>query len=474
VLEVLVIDDDAQFRDAFSRRVRARAHHVLECADLSAGLRQLDQRRFDLVLVTHAPPRVDGFEILRHVRREALATDVVLLTEHASLDEAVAAMREQAADYVQKPLDDGALARVTDHAERRRAPTDPPPFVSAPARALDDLLLWGDSPAMTRLGDRVAAIAASDAAVLLTGETGTGKELVARSIHQRSRRASRPFVAINCAAFPDTLIEEELFGHERGAFTGALRRREGRFRAAHGGTLFLDEIAELSLPAQAKLLRVLQDLSFEPIGSNTTQKVDVRVISATHRDLRDLVQKGRFRDDLYYRIKVCDVHMPALRERPAELGPLIEHFLRRLVPEGAAPARLTARARACLLAYTYPGNIRELAHALEHALVLARGRTIDIEHLPAELTGGRTETDDDGPTRPLAQAVREFEHDYLVRALQVSGGVRVRAAQLLGISRKTLWTKLRELGIGNGNGDEAIAESMVESRPDGRHDDSHE
>jgi two-component system NtrC family response regulator len=449
VLEVLVIDDDAQFRDAFSRRVRAHAHHVLECGDLSSGLRQLDQRRFDLVLVTHAPPRVDGFEILRHVRRESMNTDVVLLTEHATLTEAVAAMREQAADYVEKPLDDGALARLTHHAERRRAPSEP--GLDA-ARPLDDQLLWGDSPAMTRLADRVSAIAASDAAVLLTGETGTGKELVARAIHGRSRRAARPFVAINCAAFPETLIEEELFGHERGAFTGALRRREGRFRAAHGGTLFLDEIAELSAPAQAKLLRVLQDLSFEPIGSNTTQKVDVRVISATHRDLRELVNQGRFRDDLYYRIKVCDIHMPALRERPAELPPLIEHFLRRLSPDPAAPVRLTPRARARLLEYSYPGNIRELAHALEHAIVLARGRTIDLEHLPTEVTGAAAAADGGETTRPLAQAVREFERDYLVRVLHMCGGVRVRAAQLLGISRKTLWTKLRELGLGHENG----------------------
>jgi two-component system response regulator AtoC len=451
VLEVLLIDDDAQFRDAFSRRVRAHAHHVLECGDLSSGLRHLDQRRFDLVLVTHAPPRVDGFEILRHVRRESLDTDVVLLTEHASWPEAVAAMREQAADYVEKPLDDGALARLTDRAERRRAPSDPGLDAGRP---LDDQLLWGDSPLMTRLADRVSAIAASDAAVLLTGETGTGKELVARAIHGRSRRAMRPFVAINCAAFPETLIEEELFGHERGAFTGALRRREGRFRAAHGGTLFLDEIAELTAPAQAKLLRVLQDLSFEPIGSNTTQKVDVRVISATHRDLRELVNQGRFRDDLYYRIKVCDIHMPALRERPAELPPLIEHFLRRLSPDPAAPVRLTARARTRLLEYSYPGNIRELAHALEHAIVLARGRTIDLEHLPTELTGVVSPDDGPAPTRPLAQAIREFERDYLVRALHICGGVRVRAAQLLGISRKTLWTKLRELGIGHGGSED--------------------
>jgi two-component system, NtrC family, response regulator AtoC len=442
VLDVLVIDEDAQFRDGLGRRLRAHAHRVLECPDLAAGLRYLDQKRFDLVLVTHAPPSVDGLEILRHVRREAMPTDVVLLTARAQLAEALAAMREQAADYVEKPCDEETLLRLTSNAERRRASAEP---LDEPS-SLDDLMLWGDSPAMARLQERVTAIASSEAAVLLTGETGTGKELVARAIHRRSRRAERPFVAVNCAAFPDTLIEEELFGHERGAFTGALRRREGRFRAAHGGTLFLDEIAEMSLSAQAKLLRVLQDLSFEPIGSNTTQKVDVRVISATHRDLREMARQGRFRDDLYYRIKVCDIHLPALRDRPAELAPLIDHFLRRLAPDGSTP-RLSPLARARLLSYSYPGNIRELAHALEHALVLSRGRSIDLEHLPAEVVGTPQEIDLGQMTRPLAEAVREFERAYLMRALQLAGGVRVRAAQLLGISRKTLWMKLRELGI---------------------------
>ncbi len=444
VLDVLVIDDDDGFRDDLARRVRAHALRVTECGDLAAALRHMERKRFDLVLVAHAPPQLDGFELLRHVRRESLESDVVLMTARPSLEEAMAAIHERAADYLEKPCDEDALTRVTERAERRRAPSEPGVSRMQP---FADLLLWGDSPAMTRLADRVDAIAASDAAVLLTGETGTGKELVAQAIHRNSRRAHRPFVAVNCAAFPDTLIEEELFGHERGAFTGALRKRDGRFRAAHGGTLFLDEVAELSAPAQAKLLRVLQDLSFEPIGSNTPQKVDVRVISATHRDLRTLVAETRFRDDLYYRIKVCDVHLPALRERRAELVPLIEHFLRRLAPEGAPPVQLTPRARTRLLAYDYPGNIRELAHALEHALVLARGRTIDLEHLPAELAGTPGDRDPGTATRPLAEAMREFEREYLLRALRLSGGVRVRAAELLGISRKTLWMKLRELGV---------------------------
>jgi DNA-binding NtrC family response regulator len=458
VLEVLVIDDDVAFREALARRVRAHAPSVRvhECADLGAGLRHLDERRFDLVLVGHAPPSLDAFELLRHVRRESLPTDVVLMTARATLSDAMAAMREHAVDYVEKPLEDFALERTIAHASRRRAPalgTVPPPPVAS--GGLDDLLLWGDSPAMTRLADRVDAIAASEATVLLTGETGTGKELVARAIHRHSRRAERAFVAVNCAAFPDTLIEEELFGHERGAFTGALRRREGRFRAAHGGTLFLDEVAELSAPAQAKLLRVLQDLSFEPIGSNTPQKVDVRVISATHRDLRAFVAQGRFRDDLYYRIKVCDIHMPALRERPAELEPLIEHFLRRLGAPG-----LTMRARARLLGYAYPGNIRELAHALEHARVLARGGTIDVDHLPSEIAGaagdpgGALSIAIGDVSRTLPDAVREFERAYVARALAVAGGVRVRAAELLGISRKTLWVRMRELGLTETEADE--------------------
>jgi DNA-binding NtrC family response regulator len=299
---------------------------------------------------------------------------------------------------------------------------------------------------MRDLLDRADAIADSDAAVLLHGESGTGKELVARRIHEHSARAGGPFVAVNCAAFPDTLIEEELFGHERGAFTGAVRQRDGRFKAAHGGTLFLDEIAELSPPAQAKLLRVLQTLTFEPIGSDTTLTVDVRVISATHRDLRERILAGRFREDLYYRVKVLDLRLPALRERAEDLPLLMDHFLRHFGPRGRPVPRLTPRAAAALRAYPWPGNVRELEHAIEHAVVIARGGDIDVHHLPGDLTGEAPPPP--APViRPLGAAMKEFEHDYLLHVLRQTRGARAQAAALLGISRKSLWEKLREHGI---------------------------
>jgi DNA-binding NtrC family response regulator len=308
--------------------------------------------------------------------------------------------------------------------------------------------LLGTSAAMRELLDRADAVATTDAPVVLLGESGTGKELVARRIHARSSRRDGPFVAVNCAAFPDTLIEEELFGHQRGAFTGAVKEREGRFKTAQGGTLFLDELAELSAQAQAKLLRVLQSFSFEPVGSDTTVHVNVRVISATHRDLREAIVAGRFREDLYYRIKVVELRLPPLRAREEDLELLIGHFLAEhaaSVP-GRSPPRLTPRARAALIRYNWPGNVRELQHAIAHAVVLARGGDLDLPHLPDDVTGAPLGAATRG-LEPLGVAMKAFEREYLVKILRHTSGARARAAALLGISRKTLWEKLREHGI---------------------------
>jgi transcriptional regulator with GAF, ATPase, and Fis domain len=311
---------------------------------------------------------------------------------------------------------------------------------------------------MLKLQSRIEMIAPSEAATLIMGESGTGKELVARLLHERSPRAKKPFVAVNCGAFPETLIEAELFGFERGAFTGAVKKREGRFRAADGGTLFLDEIAELPLSAQAKLLRVLQDGSVEPLGTDSPVKVDVRVISATHRNLREQVAKRLFREDLFYRINVLDLSLPPLREREGDLPVLIQFFLdgfpRLEGGERVVPV-LSADAYAALSAYRFPGNVRELAHAIEHAVVLAGGGEITLDHLPAVIaeaapaiippssvpaTGNSTML---LPVGPLVAAAREFEKVHLRRALAATGGKRVKAAEMLGISRKSLWEKLR-------------------------------
>jgi DNA-binding NtrC family response regulator len=305
---------------------------------------------------------------------------------------------------------------------------------------------------MVRQNDRIMTIAQSEAPVLITGESGTGKELVARLLHQQSSRANKPFIAVNCAAFPDTLIEAELFGHERGAFTGAVRQRIGRFKAADGGTLFMDEVAEIPLPAQAKLLRVLEEGTIEPIGTNTPVNVNVRIISATHRNLKKQIQDEKFREDLYYRINVLDIHIPALRERKGDLSLLIGYFLNNQTPPGQPPPTISPRAYAVLAEYPFPGNVRELKHAIEHAVVLSRGKEIDLEHLPDDIVGNVTAPEknpaDNGRFHPLSTALKEFEQEYLLRALERTHGKKSEAAALLGISRKSLWEKLRGYGIG--------------------------
>jgi DNA-binding NtrC family response regulator len=298
---------------------------------------------------------------------------------------------------------------------------------------------------MVRLRERLAAFAGSEAPVLVLGESGTGKELAARLIHSRSARHGKPFVAINCAAFTETLIEAELFGHVRGAFTGAIRDRKGQLAAADGGTLFLDEIAELSPSAQAKLLRVLQEGTYTPVGSNTAVSVDIRLVSATHRDLKRAIAEGRFREDLFFRIKVLDVQVPSLAQRPGDIPLLVEHFLRRFTTAERDVPRLTPRAWAALVHHRFPGNVRELEHAIQYALVVSGGREIGVEHLPDDIRGDVTSDDTATAAAPLqlGTAVEFFEREYISRALSIAGGRKAKAAEMLGISRKHLWHKMR-------------------------------
>ncbi|HET6344002.1 MAG TPA: sigma-54 dependent transcriptional regulator, partial [Myxococcota bacterium] len=371
-------------------------------------------------------------------------------TAFGAVPDAVAALKEGATDYLTKPFRlDELKARVEQISKSRLMRKE-----LAWARATmegegEGTSIVGRSPALQRALERIETFAHSDYPVLITGESGTGKELVARLLHEHSERSAQAMIAVNCAAFPETLIEAELFGYKRGAFTGAFQDREGRFKAANGGTLFLDEVAEIPLPAQAKLLRVLQEGCFEPLGTNQSVRVDVRIISATHRDLRDRVRTGLFREDLYYRLKVLRIDVPPLRDRRGDLPVLVEHFLRRFRREDGTPG-ISARAMAALAAYSYPGNVRELEHAIQHAGVLARGRDIDVEHLPPEIAGNAAfsgSSDDDTGLQPLPEAIHLFEREYLVRALQIAEGKRTRAAHMLGISRKNLWQKLRRHGL---------------------------
>jgi DNA-binding NtrC family response regulator len=293
--------------------------------------------------------------------------------------------------------------------------------------------------------------------VFIGGESGTGKELVARTLHAKSPRRGKPFVAVSCSAFPDALLEAELFGHERGAFAGAVKRREGRFKAADGGTLFLDEIAEVPLPAQAKILRALQEGTVDPLGTNQPVPIDVRIISASNQNLRQLIHEGKFREDLFYRLNVLDVSIPPLRARKGDLPLLLQYFLRRLTPPGKVPPGISPRAWAALSEYDYPGNVREFAHAIERGLVLAHGSELDLEHLPPDIVGPMGAQDNaSSPSafRTLPVALKEFERQYLARALALAEGKRGAAAELLGISRKSLWEKLRQHGLSGADGDD--------------------
>jgi DNA-binding NtrC family response regulator len=454
MLRVLLVDDDPDIRNYVGAAIREHGHAVTEAVDGEEAMEHLVATRFDVVVSDIRLPKHDGIAVFRRARRESPQTDVILMTSFAAVPQAVAAMKEGAYDYLTKPFEADELLSRLDRIAAKHALERELEDARATLEGSDAAMtIVGESPPMARLRDRIAMVAASDAPVLVTGESGTGKELVARMLHTRSARRGAAFVAVNCAAFPETLLEAELFGHERGAFTGAAKKRDGRFKAAHGGTLLLDEIAETPLAAQAKLLRVLQEGTIEPLGTNESVKVDVRVVSATNRDLKRRIADGLFREDLYYRLNVVNIVLPPLRERRADLPLLLHHFLRRFVPAAEPLPELSLRAWAVLTTYAFPGNVRELSHAVQHAVVLAHGSTIDLEHLPEDIVGASVATPLPDDVAPLNAAIKRFEREYLLRALAAAGGKRVRAAELLGISRKNLWEKLRAHGISDADVD---------------------
>jgi DNA-binding NtrC family response regulator len=447
MLDILLVDDEADIRLPLGDALRELGHRVSLASDGSEAMRCIDHQTFDLVMSDIRLPKVDGFTILRRLRDEQPDTHVVLMTAFGTIQEAVAAVKGAAIEYVTKPFElPEVLAIVQRTDERWRLLRELASVRAELATRQVGQMIEGRSPTIVHLRKQIGAIAASPASVLLGGESGTGKELAARMIHAMSDRSNRSFVAVNCAAVPATLIEAELFGHERGAFTGAVKRREGRFKAADGGTLFLDEIAEMPMEVQAKLLRVLQDGVFEPIGTNTAVKVDVRLISASNRDLKTLVTEGKFRQDLYYRIKVFELQLPPLRERLVDIPVLVEQFLREFTPGGQLIPVIAPAAWAALQTHTYPGNIRELKNAIQHATILAHGQEIQIHHLPTEFRGS-TESVSSGRIEPLALAMAQFEKDYIERTLQNAGAERKRAAEMLGITRKNLWEKMVKYGL---------------------------
>ena len=456
-MDILLVDDEAELRLSLAEALRDAGHRVTMASDGAEARGHVMARVFDVVICDVRLPQVDGLTLFRRLRLESPTTDVILITAFGEVSDAVAALKEGAYDYLTKPFDiDELMVTVKRIASQRALRKElEQARVELSGRKPENLLV-GQSPGMRRVLSLIEMVAQSEAPTLVTGESGTGKELVARMLHDRSGRRDAPFVVVNCGALTETLIEAELFGHERGAFTGAVRRRDGRFKAADGGTLFLDEVAELPLSAQTKLLRVLQEGTFEPIGTNTTVKVDVRVVSATHRNLKTRIAEGLFREDLFYRINVIEIPLPPLRERPGDLSALLQHFLQRFTPKGRPLPAVSPAAWAALARHGYPGNVRELSHAIEHAVVLSGGGEIALQHLPASIaaqSGGRPLQENTpgggGEVRPLQTALKEFEREYLLRAITQANGKRIRAAEMLGISRKSLWEKLRQYGLGD-------------------------
>jgi len=441
VARILIADDEAGLREFIGDSLRLDGHDIAEAADGRDAIRKLDERGFDLVITDLKMPFVDGMAVLRKVRAEQPEVEVIVLTAHGSVDNAVEAMKAGAFDYLQKPLGGpDELRLVANRAiERRR-------LLDARARAehaIPELppLTYGD-PAMAPVVSAIEKVARTSASVLLLGETGTGKEIAARTIHARSERGGGPFMAVNCAALAETLLESELFGHERGAFTGASERRRGRIELADGGTFFLDEVGELKAELQAKLLRVIQDRRFERLGGTRTLESDVRWVAATNRDLREMMGAGRFREDLYHRLAVFPIRMPALRERRSDLIPMARYLLGTIAPRLGRPGlALTPDAERRLLAWHWPGNGRELANVLERATILANTDKIMADDVVLEPSGGPGATTA-GP-RPLV----DLERDAIAEALQAVGGNRRRAAELLGIAERTLYDKLKRYGL---------------------------
>lgn len=440
---LLVIDDDPAFRDTLAETLRDLGHHVAEAADGEDGLARFDAARPDLVFLDLRMPGMDGLSVLKRLRGDAAVppVPVVVLTAFASGANTIDAMRQGAFDHLTKPLGRGEVAEVLARALHHAA-------VSAPALAppMDGPLI-GSSPAIRAVQKLVGMAAASDATVLVTGETGTGKELVARALHDHGPRASGPFVSVNCAAIPSELLESELFGHVPGAFTGAVKARAGRFREAQGGTLLLDEIGDMDAAMQAKILRVLQERVVTPVGGRP-EAVDVRVVAATHRDLLRLVDAGGFRADLYYRLHVIPIALPPLRERVSDIVPLARHFLRLASPK--APKRLSAEAAAVLEGCRWPGNVRELRNATERAAALARGLSIDASDLDflRQADGANAMDAAGGTDLTLPEAVAGLERAMIRRALAEVRGSRAEAARRLGINRQLLYEKMKRYGLG--------------------------
>lgn len=450
--QILVADDEPNLRRVLGAQLTRDGHEVHLAEDGLAALKCLTDNHIDLVITDLKMPGLDGMGLLRKALEMDASLPVVMITAHGTVDNAVEALKTGAFDYVTKPFDQEELRTIVKKALTTRdlAARDATRADSAPYSRYG---IIGQSPAVVEVYGLIDRVVDSPTTVLVTGESGTGKELVARALHESSARKSRPFIKVNCAAIPRDLIESEFFGHERGAFTGAINAKPGRFELASGGTLFLDEIGAIPLETQVKLLRALQEGEFERVGGVRTIQVDVRLVAATNADLKKQIEEGSFREDLFYRLNVVEVKLPALRDRAFDIPLLVEHFITKYNARlGKSVQGITADALALLSAYGWPGNVRELENVIERAILFTDGPRVQLEHLPNEIANKGRPTQDAASTEvglkeQVRAAMNQLERQLIQKALEQTGSNVTHTARLLKLSRKGLQLKMKELGL---------------------------
>jgi two-component system NtrC family response regulator len=449
--KILIAEDEKTQRDLLEGFLEKEGFSVEAVANGREALQKLEGNFFDLALIDYKMPTLDGLQTLREIRKLYPDFPVVMMTAFGTVETAVASMKEGALDYLTKPIDlDELLIKFRKILEHSNLLQENRELRARLQERFTFQNIVSGSSKMEEVMGLVARVASSQATVLIRGESGTGKELVADAIHYASPRSGKPWVKVSCAAIPETLLESELFGHEKGAFTGATQRRIGRFEEADGGSIFLDEIGDLSPSTQVKLLRILQDKEFQRLGSNINLKTDVRVIAATHRNLEEAIEKGLFREDLYYRLNVISILLPPLRERREDISLLIDHFLKKYSKENQKSiSDISKEARALLLRYPYPGNVRELENLIERAVILCRGDMITTQDLPFQLKDENFETlgKSSKKEKSLPESLEEIERDSILRALHQHQGVQTKAAESLGISERVLRYKIKKYGI---------------------------
>jgi two-component system, NtrC family, response regulator AtoC len=449
---ILVADDDSSIRSLLKQLLSDEGYAVVEATTGTEVVEKVKDTNPDLVIMDVRMPELDGIEALSKLKVSSPKTSVLIMTAFGSSNNAIRAMELGAFDYITKPFE---LDKISHTVKRVIEYRDLTSEVQVLRDEISSLVqterIVGNSSPMQEVYKTIGKVAKSDATVLVTGESGTGKELVAEALHYNSNRRSGPLVKVSCAALPETLLEAELFGHEKGSFTGAMTQRRGRFELADKGTIFLDEIGEMSLPMQTKLLRVLQERKIERVGSSLAIKVDIRIVVATNKDLAKQVEQQKFRDDLFYRLNVINIHMPPLRERKEDIPALVEHFLaKHRYSATAQPAAISEEALKRLIEYDWPGNVRELENVVERAVVLSRGQIITSRELP--FGDHDAEHDEEGEEVSVEKSffkksVSQFEKDLIMKALRDANGNRSKAAEMLGIYRRLLYAKIKEYGL---------------------------